>query len=157
MPPDPRNVALRLIDQLLAFTRLSKTGLARKAGVSPSTVTVHYEEDATTTPSTVTLVQLAAAAEHELAMVPIHNVEEPAPVVRPDPDLLRIAMILTLRHVPQGDRDDNALELSRIALLAYDALAQAVLEMGHPFADDASAISLGEAVIRAYKTGRRQT
>jgi len=121
--------------------------------VAASTVTKHYEPGETTTPSTVTLVKLADAAKHRLVMVPIQNTEEkPA---RPDPDLLRFAMILALRHVAE-DEPDQASELARIALFAYGALVDGIAEMGHPFATDADALAFGSAVVREHLAGRRQ-
>ncbi len=152
MRSDPRDVALKLIDQLIAVTGLSRSGLAGKAKIAPSTVTKHYEEGETTTPSTVTLVKLADAADHKLAVVPIADNERRP---RPDPELLRLAMIVALRYVPE-DGSDKVLELSRIASLAYDALADEVLKMGRPFADDAAALSFGETLMRGYEAGRRQ-
>ena len=150
---DPRDLALKLIDQLVEVTGLTRSRLAIKAGVEPSTVNRHFKHGATSSPNASTLIMLAGAAKHRLVIVPIQNAEEkPA---RPDPDLLRLAMVLALRHV-SDEEPDRAAGLGRIALLAYNALADGVAEMGHPFASDADALAFGAAVVREHMAGRRQ-
>src|ERR1700731_4851962 len=138
----PKHIVQDLIRQILEVSGLTLTRLARKANLAPSTLTKFMNDQTDDMPSTRTLVKLTETTGLKLSVLPTSS------ETRPDPEMLRLAILLALRHVPEDGSDRNA-ELARVGALTYDLLAESK-EQGRPITEDAACLAFVEAVMRRF-------
>jgi transcriptional regulator with XRE-family HTH domain len=142
----PKCIVQNLIREILAVSGLTLTRLARQANLAPSTLTKFINNQTDDMPSTRTLIKLTEATGLELSVLPSR------PEARPDPEMLRLAMLLALRHFPE-DKPERDAELARVGVLTYEALVESE-EQGRPITEDAAALAFGENLMRRFLARR---
>lgn len=145
---EPKHIVQKLIQQMLSVSGFSLTKLARQANLAPSTLTKFVNNQSEDIPSTRTLIKLTEATGLALSVLPSR------PEARPDPEMLRLAILLALQHVPEDEPNREA-ELARIGALAYDTLAEETEKRGRPFADDAEGLAFIGRLMRRFLSSRR--